>query len=214
MPRRRRSSPTNDLGGLLMLLLLAGYGTLAKFWGGLTPQVQWIYGTLGVLATVLLVAFFVVLVIYRKKKRKEAWERAMNAWGNRQTGGDGKTTSTRTSVRSLSPDDLEKFAMQVYRKMGYVAHHTGHTGDHGVDVRLVNPNGKVELVQCKQWNKPVGEPEVRDLMGAMIHEKAVHGYIWAPGGFSQLAQEWVKGKAIILADEVEINRLVEIAYAS
>jgi HJR/Mrr/RecB family endonuclease len=211
MSHRKRSSSSNGLGGAILLLIFMAYGALAKFWESLSTEYKWIFGGLAVLALVFLIAFIVVLVIYKKKKRKEAWERAMQAWGNGNR--NGNSTSQQSSAKNLSPYDLEKFAMQIYKKMGYVVRHTGHTGDHGVDVRLVDPQGKVELVQCKQWNKPVGEPEVRDLMGAMIHEKAIRGYIWAPGGFSNSARIWAKGKQIVLADEKEISQLVEIAYS-
>ena len=119
-----------------------------------------------------------------------------------------------TSSKDLSPALLERFAVQVYRKMGYQVNHTGHSGDHGIDVYLVNPKKQVELVQCKQWHKPVGEPEVRDLMGAMTHERAVKGYIWAPGGFSNAARQWAKGKPILLMDDGEIENLVESVYNS
>ena len=106
---------------------------------------------------------------------------------------------------------MEDFAKQVYAKMGYKVKRTGQTGDHGVDVHLTNPKQEVELVQCKQWRKPVGEPAVRDLYGAMMHDGAVRGWIWSPSGFSKPAKKWAKGKPIILADDEEIGRLVESA---
>jgi restriction system protein len=116
------------------------------------------------------------------------------------------------SARYLSDEALEEFAMKVYTKMGYQARRTGQTGDHGVDVRLINPEKQIELVQCKQWRKSVGEPQVRDLYGAMAHAKAVRGWLWAPNGFSEPAKRWAKGKPIVLVDDEEIGRLIESAY--
>jgi restriction system protein len=112
----------------------------------------------------------------------------------------------------LTPGHLEKFAAQIFKQMGYQVKHTGRTGDHGIDVHMVNPTGQVEIVQCKQLNKPVGEAVVRELLGVIKHEKAVRGFIFAPGGFTQEARRWAKGEPIVLADEKEINRLVESAY--
>ena len=78
--------------------------------------------------------------------------------------------------------------------MGYRAQRVGETGDHGVDVMLINPKSQKEIVQCKQWNKQVGEPVIRDLFGAMMHEGAVavgFGHDEALAGL----QEMGKGKA-------------------
>lgn len=210
MARRRRSSRDDSLLKPLVLLLLMGYGALAGFWKGLSVEMRWIFGVLSVSALIVLVAFIIVFIQYRKRKRREAWQRAMKAW-NRNVK-DNRAVEY-TSAARLSPYDLEKLALQTYKQMGYRASLTGGTGDHGVDVRLVNPDGQVELVQCKQWNKPVGEPEVRDLMGAIVHEKAAKGYIWAPGGFSNAAKQWAKKKPILLMDNEDIGRLVESAYS-
>ncbi len=132
----------------------------------------------------------------------------MTAWKSAPTGIAGE----RQSARGLTETELEQFAAQVYSKMGYQTQHSGQTGDHGVDVWLVGPNKQVELVQCQQWNKPVGEPPVRDLAGAMTHAKATRGWLWAPRGFSKSAIEWAKGKPIVLMDDAPIGRLVESAY--
>jgi hypothetical protein len=37
-----------------------------------------------------------------------------------------------------------------------------------VDVRLWRQDGLVELVQCKQWTGRVGEPCIRDFLGACL----------------------------------------------
>jgi hypothetical protein len=75
-------------------------------------------------------------------------------------------------------------------------------GDHGIDVLLVNPNHRKEIVQCKQWSKPVGEPVLRDLYRAMMHDQAVRGWIWAPRGFSGPARTWAKGKPMLTKDAI------------
>lgn len=137
------------------------------------------------------------------------WYRAMASWRANPV---STVVSRWHSVRGLTEDELAQFACQVYAKMRYRAERTGQTGDHGVDVRLVTPDQQVELVQCKQWSKPVGEREVRDLMGVMMHSKAVRGWLWAPRGFSRPAWDWAHGKPIKLMNDVRIDQLVETAY--
>ena len=116
------------------------------------------------------------------------------------------------SALHLSDLELEKLAEHVYKQLGYRVQHVGQTGDHGIDVLLINPTNQKEIVQCKQWSKPVGEATLRDLYGAMMHDRAARGWIWAPRGFSGPAKAWARGKPIVLVDDAEINRLITMAY--
>ena len=129
-----------------------------------------------------------------------------------QNGSRSHSMIQKQSAIHLSDLELEKLAEQVYKRLGYKVQHVGQTADHGVDVLLINPNNQKEIVQCKQWNKPVGEAVLRDLYGAMMHDQALRGWVWAPRGFSGPAKAWAKGKPIVLVDDAEINRLIGIAY--
>lgn len=215
MARRRKRNTTLELIGIILrgvfLLALLGYAPLIKWWSSIpvgakvilvTSLTFIIFGSLGLL---------LVWGQYRKQQRALAWQKAMSVWKKNSKAG---TEYQRQSARFLTDSELEEFAKQIYGKMGYKVKLTGQTGDHGVDVHLTNPNQEIELVQCKQWRKPVGEPTVRDLYGAMMHSGAVRGWLWAPNGFSKPARRWVKGKPIVLVDDEEIGRLVESAYQS
>ncbi len=215
MARYRKRNASSELMDFVLravfLLALLGYAPIIRWWSNI-PE----------LAKVLLVASVTFILFgslglmllwkqYRKRQRAFAWQKAMFSWENSS---NGKSAPQQQSARYLSDSELEEFAKRVYAKMGYKVKRTGQTGDHGVDVHLTNPKQEVELVQCKQWRKRVGEPAVRDLYGAMMHDGAVRGWIWAPSGFSKPAKKWAKGKSIVLADDEEIGRLVENAYQS
>jgi restriction system protein len=150
-----------------------------------------------------------VIYLYRKQKREKTWRLAMAGWQNNSLRDEDRHQQ---SAIHLSDLELEKLAEQVYKRLGYRVQHVGQTGDHGIDVLLTNPNHQKEIVQCKQWSKPVGEAALRDLYGAMMHGQAVRGWIWAPRGFSGPAKTWAQGKPIVLVDDAEINRLIGIAY--
>jgi hypothetical protein len=209
MARRTRSSILYDLARLITLALMLSYASAIGFWDSIPEKYRSLIAVLGVVILVCGVISVTMFVIYRNRQRKLAWRRAMVAW---QDNSPSKQAPEFVAARFLSPRDLEKFAVQVYRKLGYRVARTGRTGDRGVDLRLINPHDEIELAQCKQWNTLVGEPQIRDLYAAMTHAKAVKGYVWAPGGFSQSARQWVKGKPIVLLDNEEIGRLVESAY--
>ncbi len=115
-------------------------------------------------------------------------------------------------LQDLSPAGFEEFVTDLFRRRGYKASRVGNRGDHGVDILLRNPNGERELVQCKNWkNKWVGEREVRDFYGALIHdEEAVRGYIVTTNYFSEPARKWASGKPIDLIDADQLMEAVAI----
>ena len=212
MSRKRRRSSRRWIPsavGLLILLAFAVYDPVANWWQSLSSTDKFLlFATTGlILMTVIGVVF--AFLIYRKRERDSIWRLAMAGWqnGSRNDGNHRKQSATH-----LSDLELEKLAEQVYKKLGYKVQHVGQTGDHGIDVLLINPNNHKEIVQCKQWSKPVGEAALRDLYGAMMHDNAIRGWIWAPRGFSAPAKAWARGKPIVLVDDAEINRLIGIAY--
>lgn len=214
MPRKYSKSSKDVASGCfngVALFVLVAYGGLVGWWEQLTPGMRLTYIVVVTSVFVMNVVFMVLLGRRRQKKRALAWQEAMETWNKNVQAGN---TFQHNSARRFLDDELEEFAAQVYKKMGYGVRHTGQTGDHGVDVLLKNPQKEIEVVQCKQWRKPVGEREVRDLVGAMVHYKAVRGWLWAPGGFSGPARAWANGKPVVLVDDDEIGRLVQSAYHS
>ena len=212
MPRKRRRSSRRwvpTAAALVILLAFAVYDPILSWWQSIPSTSKFLlFATIGFVLMLGIGAVFAFL-IYRKRERDKIWRLAMTGW---QSGSQRADSRPKQSARHLSDIELEKLAEQVYRKLGYSVQHVGQTGDHGIDVLLINPNNQKEIVQCKQWSKPVGEAALRDLYGAMMHDQAIRGWIWAPRGFSGPAKAWAKGKPIVLVDDEEIGRLMKIAY--
>lgn len=104
-------------------------------------------------------------------------------------------------IKSLGALELEKYTAELFQYLGYKVQLTPRTGDHGVDVQLINPQEENEIAQCKQWSsKKVSERDLREFYGTVMAEKSVRGYLIAPHGFTTKAKSWSKGKPIILAD--------------
>jgi hypothetical protein len=195
--------------GLAFLFALLAYAPVVAWWQNIPSTSRFVLlAVTGFVMMTGLVTVFAFL-IYRKRERERIWKLAMTGWQNSSRSIEG---IQKQSALFLSDLELEKLAEQVYKKLGYMVQHVGQTGDHGIDVLLINPNNQKEIVQCKQWSKPVGEATLRDLYGAMMHDRAVRGWIWAPRGFSGPAKAWAKGKPIVLVDDAEINRLIGLAY--
>ncbi len=211
MAQRRRSSAElwENIVKLLLFIFLLAYAPVVAWWNSIPPFGRTFMLIMITIAVLAAIGMVITLSIYIKRERASAWRRAMVGW---QSNAQADAIAQRHSAIAMSDVELEQFAGQVYKKMGYRAQRVGETGDHGVDVMLINPKSQKEIVQCKQWHKQVGEPVIRDLLGSMMHEGAVRGWLWAPRGFSRPARAWAKGKPIELIDDEKIGQLVELAY--
>lgn len=129
---------------------------------------------------------------------------AMTAWDRfkpqpLQPAGQGLGL-TLDDLLELSPSEFEAWVQQLFRSRGYYARNTSDSGDHGVDLWVVSPQGERAIVQCKRYRGVVGESVVRDLYGVMQHEAATRGFLVTTGSISAAAGRWVQGKPIELID--------------
>ena len=102
------------------------------------------------------------------------------------------------SLRKLSPSEFEQVIADFFQSMGYRTRLSEAGHDHGVDVMVYDGKGQKWVVQCKRYRGVVGEPILRDLLGAMLHERAQRAYLMTTGRISKNGREWVKGKPIII----------------
>jgi restriction system protein len=138
----------------------------------------------------------VVVVLVVAAAAALAWKRAAQS-----RAAYAKTGLTREAVRALSPTQFEKWCAARIRERGYRVTEVGGQGDHGIDL-IAEREGERLVVQCKRWLgvRLVGEPQVRDLFGAMHHERATGAMVITTGVFSDPAIAWSAGKAIQLLD--------------
>ncbi len=113
-------------------------------------------------------------------------------------------------IRAMDPIAFEQFVGSLFKKMGYTVQTTVASGDEGVDLHL-RKGGRTAVVQCKRYEGTVGQPVVRDLCGAMVHNRADEAHLVTTGTISLPAQQWATGKPIHLIDG---NALVEWIDAS
>jgi restriction system protein len=111
---------------------------------------------------------------------------------------------------SLNPAAFERYVAGLFRWKGYQVRVRGRSGDHGVDLELTGAGGRRGIVQCKRYQNTVGEKVVRDLFGALLHERAAHAFLVTTADISPAAYAWAHGKPITLIDG---KTLVQIAAA-
>lgn len=117
-----------------------------------------------------------------------------------------------STTRTLSWSDFELLVGELFRRQGYVVQERGGRGpDGGVDLFL-RKDGQKTIVQCKHWKaQQIGASVVRELLGAMVAERANKGILVSSGRFTTEALEFARGKAIEMMDGEALNALVPIA---
>lgn len=105
------------------------------------------------------------------------------------------------AIRNMSWREFETLIAETYRRQGFTVEETGGGGaDGGIDL-ILHGKGQKAIVQCKHWRqRQVGVKVVREMYGVMTHEKADRVVIVAAGTYTQEAQDFAKGKPILLID--------------
>lgn len=130
----------------------------------------------------------------------------INAWRKRdildeQSGLD--------SIRKLPWKTFEELLGEAYRRQGYSVEENHGTGsDGGVDLRL-SKNGRLILVQAKQWKTfKVGVSVAREMYGLMVDQKAQEVRIVTSGRFTQDARAFAQGKPIVLVEGEQLEQMI------
>ncbi|MFQ5645173.1 MAG: MFS transporter, partial [Thiogranum sp.] len=99
---------------------------------------------------------------------------------------------------ALEPSQFEEFVAGLFRAKGFQVSVVGRSGDQGVDLKLLRPDGKRAIVQCKRYRSKVGPGTARELYGALIHERAAHAFLITTAEISQSTRRWAHGKSMTL----------------
>lgn len=114
------------------------------------------------------------------------------------------------TLMAMDPGEFEQWVAELFERRGYHTFNTPDSGDHGVDVRLIDPAGRPAIVQCKRFANTVGPEVVRELYGTVLAEQVVTGYLVTTASISEGARQWARGKPLELIDG---ERLLKLANA-
>jgi hypothetical protein len=103
----------------------------------------------------------------------------------------------------LDPREFENLVKTLLIKMGFKAATTKASGDGGVDIIATNEQpilGGKYVIQCKRYSigNNIGEPVIRELYGAMMHENASKGILITTSDFTRQAAIFAQNKAVEL----------------
>ncbi len=111
-------------------------------------------------------------------------------------------------INRLTPSQFEEYvAQRLFARQGYQVNNTRDTKDGGVDIVVTDAVGRRAIVQCKLYRNGVGEPIVRDLFGALIHNDAHMAYLVTNSNISSAARRFAAGKPIALIDGPQLVEL-------
>lgn len=128
------------------------------------------------------------------------------------------------SLRAMTWREFEMLVGEAFRRHGYTIRETGLGGaDGGIDL-ILHKDGKVTLVQCKQWKaQRVDVKIVREMLGLLTHHQASAVKIVAVGDYTADARRFAEGKPIELINgdtllamvrEVQAPTTVKVATAA
>ncbi|GAA1315382.1 restriction endonuclease [Pseudonocardia xinjiangensis] len=118
----------------------------------------------------------------------------------------------RDNLIDLTPPQFEAVITNLFNRMGYEAYPTIRSKDGGVDciAYFRDPVGVIKcVVQAKKWTMPVGVDAVRDLAGAMDHERASKGILITTSRVAPAGKKFVEGKPMQLIEGDELLGLIE-----
>lgn len=108
--------------------------------------------------------------------------------------------------------EFEDFISTLLENYGFSVSRTSYSHDGGIDLLAVYKkpffSGKY-IVQCKNWVGAVGQPEIRDLYGVVMSERANKGILITPSDFTEQAYEFAKDKNIELVNGVVLNTVLQ-----
>lgn len=114
-------------------------------------------------------------------------------------------------LRALTWQQFEHLVADAYRRKGYRVIDVGGPGDGGVDAVLSKDQERI-AVQCKRWKTwSVGEPVMRDFLGAMTHGRFDRGIFVTVGKFTTGARKVAAKNNIELVDGDQLLALIKEA---
>jgi len=118
----------------------------------------------------------------------------------------------RTNLIDLTPSAFEQLITNLFNLMKFDAHATRISKDGGVDCIAYYKQsivGGKYVIQAKRWTHPVQVDAVRDLFGAMDHERANKGILITTSKFAPACYKFAEGKPMELIDGSNLLALIE-----
>lgn len=217
MPRRKKSSPLDDMIELVSMLpwwvgvaMAPACYFLAHTWAvriaaemATKPQI-----TSGIYYALASIGQYLLPFVCIAGAAVSAWRRHQ-----RKTLADNVAAAkSADALEGMSWRDFELLVGEGFRRKGFHVEELGGAGaDGGVDL-VLRKGGEKYLVQCKQWRAyKITVQVVRELYGVMAASGAAGGFVVTSGRFTADAREFAKGRNVELMDGDALFALIRSA---
>ena len=138
-----------------------------------------------------------------------------------QTLGLTLRTDLASQIMACSPAFFEELVVQLLLKMGYggsrkeAGKAVGRTGDGGIDGVIAEDRLGLDsiYVQAKRWTGSVGEPDIRNFLGALVGRGASKGVFITTSSFSEPARSFaarsIQQKLVLIDGERLAELMIE-----
>ena len=107
----------------------------------------------------------------------------------------------------LYPDELERFAGDVFKHLGFAVRLTGKSGDQGVDVLAERPGLRV-AVQVKCYSSAVGNSAVQEAFAGQAHYRCDKCVVLTNNYFTASAKSLAASTGCLLIDRDRVPQLI------
>jgi restriction system protein len=117
-----------------------------------------------------------------------------------------------TNLVDLTSEAFEHLVTNLFNAMGFEAYSTQRSKDGGVDCIAYYKKhvvGGKYVIQAKRWTNTVQVDAVRDLFGAMDHERANKGILITTSKFAPACHKFADGKPLQLIDGSNLLALIQ-----
>ena len=104
--------------------------------------------------------------------------------------------------------EFEKYLVNLFKRCGYEAKHTGKAGDQGCDL-IVKKNSYTYCVQAKFYSHTLDNSPVQEIVGALKIYKGDRGVVITNADFSAGAKELARSNNVILIDGEKLERIID-----
>lgn len=108
----------------------------------------------------------------------------------------------------MNPETFEHFCAEALRKAGWSARVTQATADQGVDV-IAEREGRVLVLQCKLYSRPVGNKAVQEIAAGRAHERADYAAVCGNQSYTPAAKRLAGTNQVLLLHPSELHDLHE-----
>jgi len=119
---------------------------------------------------------------------------------------DGFKCATPTAPKANSPIAYEQYCGDLLIKAGWQVSSTPCTGDQGADI-IAKKYGRVVVIQCKQYSRPVGNKAVQEANAARLHYGADAAVVVSNMTYTRSAQELAGTTNVLLLHHEQLPKL-------